>query len=132
MDVAADLATITETTTGSFNTLHPVTDPGKVEDLIASMREHGWQGPPIVSEGQENAWTGVHRITAAARLWNQEGVEVEVPHIDIGDLCDAYGLDWEVLVDQAEGDEYEAAVTLKSRLPVEVVDYLGFDVDGPR
>jgi len=127
-----DLTDIVDTATGTFTPLHGVTDPEKVAALAADMAERGWQGPPIVSEGGSggNAYTGVHRLAAVDHLWG-EGVEVEIEHVDIGDLCERYGVDWSsVLLDEYDGDSYRAAAALRHRLPREVVDYLGFDVDG--
>ncbi len=128
--VAESLAEITSTRTGSFNLLHSVTDPELLQALMASMRENGWVGAPIVSEGDANAWTGVHRVTAAMRLWNYEGICIEIHHVDVDDLCAQYGIDWEQLVDDHDGESYEAAATLRGLLPEDVSAYLGFDVDG--
>jgi hypothetical protein len=40
-----------------------------VEEIAESMREDGWQGPPLLAmrdeEGNWQAWTGSHRLTAA-------------------------------------------------------------------
>jgi len=60
-------------------TLHPVEDEAKVEALAASMEVVGWQGAPLVHDGD---WliTGVHRSAAAERA----GVEPEL--VDIRDL----------------------------------------------
>lgn len=128
--VSIDLTDITSVSTGSFNPLHNVGDLDKVAALMASMREDGWKGAPIVSEGGENAWTGAHRITAATRLWNDEGISVEIPHVDIAELCERYDLDWARVMVEFDNDTYEAAAALRGRLPREVVEYLGFDVDG--
>jgi len=128
-----DLTEITDTATGTFTPLHEVTDPAKVDALAAAMAEHGWQGPPIVSQGGSggNALTGVHRLAAVDRLWNEEGVEVRIDHVDVGELCERYGVDWTaLLMDEHDGDTYQAAAALRDLLPAEVRAYLGFDVDG--
>lgn len=123
---------LVDTTTGLFTPLHEVTDPAKVDALAADMAEHGWRGAPIVTEGGSggNAFTGVHRIAAVARLLNTEGIETEVPYVDIADLCEQYDIDWAALLDEYDGETYEAAAALRHLLPREVVDYLGLDVDG--
>jgi hypothetical protein len=92
------------------------------------MATNGWQGAPIVADG-ENAFTGSHRIAAVARTLNEDGIEVEIPFIQISDLCDLYGIDWAALLDE-HGDTYEAAAELRTLLPAAVVAYLGYDVDG--
>jgi len=128
---AARIAEITEVSHGGLNPLHDVTDRAKVASLAADMAERGWQGPPLVVDG-ENALTGTHRIAAVRALRNTEGIRVAVPRVEIADLCAAYGLDWAALRDQHDGDSYWAAAALRDVLPPETVDYLGFDVDGPR
>ena len=127
---AARIADITEVSHGGLNPLHDVTDPAKVASLAADMAERGWQGPPLVVDG-ENALTGTHRIAAVRALRNTEGIRVAIPRVEIADLCAAYGLVWAALRDQY-GDSYWAAAALRDLLPREVVDYLGIDVDGAR
>lgn len=128
--IAEQIATITDTARGSFNTLHEVTDRAKVVTLAHDMIERGWQGAPIVVDS-ENAFTGVHRIAAVAYALREEGEEIETPFVEISDLCELYGVDWSaLLLDEHDGDAYTAAAALRYALPREVVDYLGYDVDG--
>jgi hypothetical protein len=130
MTTAEQIATITDTTTGSFNTLHEVTDRAKVVTLAHDMIANGWQGAPIVVDS-ENAFTGVHRIAAVAYALREDGEEIETLYVEISDLCELYGIDWTtLLLDEHDGDTYAAAAELRYQLPREVVDYLGFDVDG--
>lgn len=131
--VADTLATITHTTTGTFTPPHQITDRAKVTALAHDMAEHGWAGAPLVTEGGSggNAYTGTHRLAAAAHLCNTDGIEIHIEHIDISDLCELYGIDWSALVHHEHGgDTYQAASALRHLLPSDVVDYLGFDVDG--
>ena len=70
---------------------HEVTDTEKLNLLIKSMKENGWQGRPIliydVGRGNE-ALTGSHRIQAA----RQAGIEVPVYKIEnASDYVDKYG-----------------------------------------
>lgn len=129
MDVAEHIAAITSAEAGSLNPLHAAVDRDKLNHLVADIDENGWQGAPLVVDG-ENAFTGAHRIAAAAKLWNEHSISVEIPRVEISDLCEMYGLDWAEMVEQYDGDTYEAASALRAELPSEVVDYLGFDVDG--
>jgi hypothetical protein len=130
--VAEQIGALTDTCTGVFTPLHDSLDQDKVAELAADMAEHGWRGAPLVTEGGANgkAYTGSHRIAAVVHLWNDHGVEVPIPYINITELCSTYGVDWAALLDEWVGDTYQAAAALRFDLPREVVEYLGFDVDG--
>lgn len=130
--VAAKIAAITYTTADTFTPPHPVVDQGKVDTLAADMAVRGWHGPPIVIEGGPGgtAYTGTHRLAAAIQARRDRDEWVEVPYIDIGELCEVYGIDWNELCDNFYDITYQAAAELRFMLPREVVDYLGFDVDG--
>lgn len=127
--VAEHIAAITYAEPGSLNPLHEVVDRDKFNHLVTDMADNDWVGAPLVVDG-ENAFTGAHRIAAAAKLWNEHGTAIEIPRVEISELCEMYGLDWADMVAEHDGDTYEAAAALRSELPREVVDYLGFDVDG--
>jgi hypothetical protein len=50
--------------------LHEARNPRLVDDLVADMRENGWQGIPLLVIEREHdylAWTGSHRIAAARK-----------------------------------------------------------------
>lgn len=121
---------------GTPNPLHEVMDVAKRDALAADMEACGWAGSPIVVDG-DNALTGSHRI-AAAELCKTEGINVPIPCVEVADLCALYGLDWATKVTEWEEalpgpfarPWYEAAAEVKRLLPAEVVEYLGYDVDG--
>ncbi len=104
--------------------LHEAEERSKVKALAADMLERGWQGPPVVVDG-DLAVTGSHRLAARARAWN-EGVDVALPVVELSEVCAEFGADW----DAHRGDEldwYEAVRTIDVKLPREVVAYLGLD-----
>ncbi|MCX6922581.1 MAG: ParB/RepB/Spo0J family partition protein [Verrucomicrobia bacterium] len=50
--------------------LHPVTDKRLLRELIADMKDNGWQGRPLLVIERASgylAWTGSHRIPAATK-----------------------------------------------------------------
>lgn len=114
---------------------HDVRDDDKVAQLAASMREHGWQGAPVVvipgtdygwGEGDPIAITGSHRIAAAIEA------EIDVPAIDLNDLLAAHDLTLAELDDEhgtQPDDELhqEAVERLDYHLPRDVVEYYGLD-----
>lgn len=127
---AHQISAITETRSHGLDPLHEPNNTAKVAELAASMKTNGWQGAPIVAAG-EQALTGSHRIAAVSHLWNRDGIDVEIPRVEIADLCELYGLHWTtILMDEHDGDTYQAASALRELLPREVVGYLGYDVDG--
>lgn len=132
--VAEEIAELTYVTRSSFDPPHGVTDPGKVVAIAGDMAVHGWRGAPIVVDGGDGGWalTGTHRLAAVRHaLYEMDEAEVPVEYVEIGDLCRQYGIDWTaLLLDEHDGDTYQAAAALRFLLPREVVDYLGFDVDG--
>jgi hypothetical protein len=119
------IAAITEIPTGTPDPLHSVVDPEKRDAIAADMAANGWIGAPIVILSETQALTGAHRIAASI-----EADYVPVPQVDVSDLCDAYGINWAELVDGHYDDWYLAASALRDLLPSEVVEYLGYDVDG--
>lgn len=121
---------LTEIETSIPDPLHEVRDRTKVDALTASLTEHGWQGAPILVDGDQ-AITGAHRIAAVVRLRNSEGIQVRIPRVQVRDLCDQHGVSWDdLLAEHGTGqgvDTYEAAVHLADVLPAATVDYLGLD-----
>lgn len=72
---------------------HEVRNHGKVLVLAAHMLRDGWQGAPLVTDGEETLLTGTHRL-AACRLLDQAGYsefrDAAIPTIDIRDIfCEA-------------------------------------------
>jgi hypothetical protein len=124
MTVAETLAELTEIRRGGINPVHGVTDDSKLAALAASMEEHGWIGAPILVDG-EQALTGSHRHAAANKT------DTEIPCVEVRDLCQAYGIDWDALLDQQPLGIYmcyDAAEELADLLPADVVTYLGLDL----
>lgn len=105
---------------------HQADDADRLAALRASMDENGWVGAPVLVDG-EQALTGSHRITAAAR----EMLDA-IPRVEVRDLAAAYGIDWDALVADQCGDEtllwYRAAIELADLLSADVVAYLGMDL----
>lgn len=122
-DLIERIAEITETTSGIPDPLHEAIDPAKRDALAASMEASGWIGAPVVILSEAQALTGSHRIAASI-----EAGYIPIPQVLVSDLCEAYGIDWDGLV--AECNWYAAAGALRDLLPTEVVEYLGYDVDG--
>lgn len=129
MQSAAErIAEITETPTSTPDPLHDVMDTAKRDALAADMEANGWVGAPVVVLSETQALTGAHRIAAAAKA------DVNVPQVSIEDLCGICGLEWSAVRAEHGGDHgddwYAAAAALRNLLPAEVVEYLGYDVDG--
>jgi hypothetical protein len=114
--------------------LHEPTDPAKVEALLADMTWRGWDGPPIVADGelrdagQDRAFTGAHRLEAWSRARGEWGPEV--PCVYVEDLAGECGADWGELMAKHGNDTYGAATELCGLLPEDIRDAYGFDVGG--
>ncbi len=78
-----------------MRTLHEVTDKAKTRRLATAMERDGWQGSPLVADGDQLI-TGVHRYYAWTRLLDR--LESEIPIIDIRDVFEADGLDYDALM----------------------------------
>lgn len=128
MVIPLGMDAITETASFGVDPPHEVTDRAKLAALTEDMATHGWRGAPIVVDG-EQALTGSHRIAAVVALWNTEGMEIPIPRVEISELCELVELDWPALAAEFE-DRHEAAAALQLLLPRNVVEYLGYDVDG--
>jgi len=70
-----------------MDTLHEVTDPAKAERIAESIELNGWQGAPMVSDG-DLLITGVHRYAAMRML--DRNMEVDQHTIDIRELVENY------------------------------------------
>lgn len=102
----------------NYTPFHEIRDIKKLHELVASMRANGWQGAPLVADG-EQLITGAHRCVAAQNA----GIALEV--VDIRDIYP----EWDVL--HAEygcptANEREYVFALED-LPVELRDRFGID-----
>ncbi|MEW1737974.1 hypothetical protein AB0346_18655 [Nocardia beijingensis] len=122
-ETLALIENLTETSRGGFTPLHEVRDAAKLADLTAGMRRSGWQGPPLVVDG-EQALTGSHRYWAAVAS------DTDIPRVAIAELCEALGVDWEAHLEEHDGSlRIDGAYrTIADKLPAEVVYYLGLDL----
>jgi hypothetical protein len=134
-DVARDLESIRGRWHGTPpEAQHVVSDEQEVNALVAQMAERrDWVGPPLVMDG-EVALNGTNALAAARRVKRDHGLYgsgFTIPTIDVDDLCERFGLDWEQLQDRAlaahgSGTGYfMAVVDLATELPDEVGEYLG-------
>lgn len=116
----------TEVQPANFAPLHEVTDTARLESLKDDMRKNGWRGAPIVLDADQ-AITGSHRYWAVYDLQYREGIEIEIPRIDITDLCDLFDIDWDAHCDEYE-DWADRIIHIADKLPADVVAYLGLDL----
>lgn len=121
---AGTIATITEVPSTIPDVLHRPEDAVKLAALVSDMTQRGWMGAPVVVLGDQ-ALTGSHRIMAAI-----DADYVPIPRVQVDALCETYGIDWVELRDEHGDDWYAAAAALRDLLSQEVVEYLGYDVDG--
>jgi hypothetical protein len=63
----------------AYTPYHDIRDEAKLSELVASMQVHGWQGAPLVADGDQLI-TGSHRYVAA----EQAGIVALV--VDIRDI----------------------------------------------
>lgn len=127
--VSADLIDLINTRIEPQHWIHPrheVRDDDHLAILITSMRDYGWQGPPIVVYG-DVAFTGSHRLAAIAML-RDEGVDLEIPTVDITHICTVCDVDWEAHCAESGHHTYERDRSIAEKLPAEVVEYLGLDL----
>lgn len=129
MDTTSELIDLINTWIEPQHWIHPrheVRNEEHLAILIQSMRDYGWQGPPIVVYGQI-ALTGSHRLAAVAML-RAEGVDVEIPTVDIADVCTVCAVDWEAHCEEWEHHTDDRDIMIATKLPDEVVEYLGLDL----
>ncbi len=104
--------------------LHDPTDGDKVAELVASMSRDGWQGPPLVCDGDQ-LLTGAHRYVAA------RAVGIEIPTIEIRDVFTAAGLDFDE-IHEAAGcptiDQWSDWEWILHHLPRQVREEYGIDL----
>ena len=94
--------------------------------LVESLREHGWQGAPVIVDGDfSDIIDGNHRYEAAKALgWSDD----EIPSADIRELFAAARMDFDAIVadtDYATGDmnaRTEAQMMALEQLPSEIAD----------
>lgn len=101
--------------------LHEPEDVAKLDQLAMAMREQGWQGAPLVADG-DDLITGAHRHYAWTQLVGR--AEFEIPIIDIRELCPEYD---EIMAD--ESDWYVGVTWIVSRLPAEIREQYGLDIE---
>jgi hypothetical protein len=110
---------------------HAPDEDDKLAELTASMETNGWVGAPLVASralndaGQDRAYTGSHRIVA----WNQAGGG-NLPCVFIEDIAKATGLDWDELMEDHRGDDWDAATAVAYAIPADVRDAYGMDIGG--
>lgn len=114
---------------------HEVTDEDHRQALTAAMDRDGWVGSPIVASralnayNQDRAYTGSHRIDAWA--YTDEGdAGAPLPCVFIEDIAEKLGIDWDALMDENDGDDWEAATALTYKIPTDVHDAYGLDIGG--
>lgn len=114
---------------------HEVTDEAKRQSLTEAMDVNGWAGSPIVASralheaGQDRAYTGSHRIEAWS--WTDEGdAGAPMPCVWIEDIAEAYGIDWDELMEQHGGDDWEAATAVAYKVTADVHEAYGLDIGG--
>jgi len=108
---------------------HDVDDAAKVDALAASMKANGWVGPPLV------AWyscliTGVHRFAAVEKL-EQEGIFIDIPTVDIRDLAEIEGKDFDAICTEegCDGIDSPALIYVLDRVVSQQMrDEYGIDV----
>ncbi|MER6830916.1 hypothetical protein ABT352_33320 [Streptosporangium sp. NPDC000563] len=119
---------------GGINPLHEAFDASRVATLTASMEANGWDGPPIVCDralrnaGQDQAYTGSHRIEAWTDV--QDDTQAPMPCAYIEDICDRHNIDWSALLDDADGNGYDAVMAAILLLPADVCEAYGLDAGG--
>lgn len=117
----------------NLNPYHEVRDAAKVAELSASMEAHGWIGAPIVTDGDFQALTGVHRLAALKDLYDRaERFEAEdrieeFPTIDIRDIWIEAGMteDIDDILKYETVDEY---LEIVNALPVAIRQEYGLDL----
>ena len=102
-----------------YNPFHEVIDRNKLAELIESMERDGWQGAPLVADGDQLI-TGAHRYVASIAA----GIDAQV--VDIRDIYP----EWETLHAEfgspaSNEPDYVCAVL---ELPADIIEMYGIDV----
>lgn len=107
--------------------LHEVRDKEKLERLVESLEEKGWEGVPLVIWPVYNQLlTGSHRYAAAKEL---EWADSEIPVIDIEEIFVEAGLDFQKVLKKHGYPFYCESGFLKVlwTLPQPIRDKYGID-----
>mgnify|MGYP003149437823 CR=1 FL=1 len=107
-----------------METLHGVTNPAKVLKIVESIERDGWQGAPMVADG-DLLLTGVHRYAALRML--DRAMEVEEHTIDIRNICPDYDARVAELIAE-DFDGMEAIQITLEGLPVAIHNEYGIDL----
>ena len=111
-----------------MDTLHEVTDKAKVTKLAQQIAQNGWQGAPMVADG-DLLITGVHRYAALRELDMEAEAESGEYTIDIRDLVEDYDTKIEELMTEDEMEWYEALIAIIGGMDKEVAEQYGLDAD---
>lgn len=113
-----------------------ITDRTKLAEIEASMAASGWIGAPVVTDGDNIALTGSHRIVAAdtlIRRW-EAGEAVAyiayIPTIDIREVWDEAGIANSIddILLYETPDEYGIICqTIREQAPAVAAEY-GLDI----
>jgi len=109
-----------------MDTLHEVRDTEKVQRLAADIEANGWQGAPMVADG-DLLITGVHRYAALRELDLEH--ELDEHTIDIRDLVEDYDAKIEELTTEDEMEWYEALIAIIGGMDKGVAEQYGMDAD---
>ena len=112
-----------------MDTLHRVDDLDKARILAASMERDGWQGAPLVTDGNQLI-TGVHRYHAWTELCERPAFEI--PTVDIRDVFAEADLDYDTIMAEMIDsglDWYIALVEAVRDLPADIANRYGIDVE---
>lgn len=106
-----------------MQTVHEERDGGKTQLLIEDMSVNGWQGCPLVADGDQLI-TGTHRYIAAQAL------DIAVPTIQLDELYALAGLNM-VALHETHGSptiNELAFVDFLSELPTAMIQEYGIDI----
>lgn len=105
--------------------LHEVRDEAKLAELVASIERDGWQGAPLVADG-EQLLTGTHRYAACKALGM---ADYEIPTIDVRDLFAEAGLDFDATYAENDGGDWmQSMIWTLEALPQATRDEYGIDL----
>lgn len=107
-----------------YQPIHEARDEAKLSILKADMLVNGWTGAALVADGLQ-LLTGAHRFAAA------QATDTRIETIDIRDLFEAEGLDFDAVYADAEGaygDYFTAVRVACDALPASVREEYGIDI----
>ena len=109
-----------------MDTLHGVTDNEKVQRIAESIEANGWQGAPMVTDG-ELLITGVHRYAALRQIDRTDMLyDVTIP---IQDIIEDYDAQIEERMEENGDEWYEAMKATVAGLDASTREYYGLDAD---